>query len=118
MQDNTNLRKKKMSADDEVRLLHEAYQFLVRKYKLQSSASDVKGLEDDGLESDDEDNLEGNIKKKSTSKDNKFKGKSKKKTFDFKTGPDDTESDEEDDEVFVDHALKLEEEESFGFLRA
>ena len=107
-----------MSADDEVRLLHEAYQFLVRKYKLQSSASDVKGLEDDGLESDDE-NLEAKAKEKSTKKDNKLKGKSKKKTFDFKTGPDDTESDDEDDDVFEDDdPLKPEEEESFGFLRA
>ena len=32
--------KKEMSRDDEVRLLHESYQFLVRKYHLQSPDED------------------------------------------------------------------------------
>ena len=99
-----------MSADDEVRLLHEAYQFLVRKYRLQSSASDVKGLQDDGLDTDEE---EEEAKEKTTK--DKLKGKSKKK-FDFKAGPDDMETDDDDD-VFEDAAIKPEEE-AFGFLRA
>ena len=35
-----------MSTDDEVRLLHEAYQFLVRKYRLQSPDEDKKSEND------------------------------------------------------------------------
>ena len=38
--------KKEMSTDDEVRLLHEAYQFLVRKYRLQSPDEDKESEND------------------------------------------------------------------------
>ena len=42
-----------MSTDDEVRLLHESYQFLVRKYKLQSPDED-KELQSDKKSTDPE----------------------------------------------------------------
>jgi len=47
--------KKQISADDEVRLLHEAYQFLVRKYHLQSESEIKSKGEEEKMETGDDD---------------------------------------------------------------
>ena len=43
---NPSFRRKKLTAEDEVRILHEAYQFLLRKFDLGSTSGSVGGEEE------------------------------------------------------------------------
>ena len=69
-------RRKQMGADDEIRLLHEAYQFLIRKYKLGSMSESTMKKEDMPDESlmnkevnDEDDDVFGDAATKSEDED-------------------------------------------------